>query len=354
MSYKYKLKTKEELVEAIKKEIYEVQGTKDNPNWEADLNCIDTGLITDMAYLFSDKYGLEEFNGNISEWNVSNVIDISYMFNNSQFNQDISNWNVSNVKNMKCMFQNSKFNGDISKWNVSNVENMQSMFFNSPFDGDISNWDVSNVTDMSFMFELSRFNQDISRWNVSNVKNMEDMFARSQFNGDISNWDVSNVKDMSWMFFYSKFNRDISNWNINNVKNMKYMFKDSQFNGDIGSWPLKKDTKLTNISVSLKYNKLPDKIIYPETVANIFIRSINYSDKMFNMENFKNIFKEFLKNRKEIYKNKGYKFDIINKLILNDVTNILKYLKDKNIQDKFMEITKMMNKKNKKLEIDKS
>ena len=41
MAYKYRPKNKEELVEAIKKEIYEVQGTEYNPNWQADLNCID-------------------------------------------------------------------------------------------------------------------------------------------------------------------------------------------------------------------------------------------------------------------------------------------------------------------------
>ena len=57
MVYKYRPKTKEELVEAIKKEIYEVQRSKYSPNWNADLNCIDTSLITDMSYLFSNEYG---------------------------------------------------------------------------------------------------------------------------------------------------------------------------------------------------------------------------------------------------------------------------------------------------------
>ena len=45
MPYKYKPKDKEELIGVIKKEIFKVQGTKDNPNWKADLNCIDTSLI---------------------------------------------------------------------------------------------------------------------------------------------------------------------------------------------------------------------------------------------------------------------------------------------------------------------
>jgi hypothetical protein len=36
------------------------------------------------------------------------------MFEGSYFNGDISQWNVSNVTNMSCMFKDSLFNGDIS------------------------------------------------------------------------------------------------------------------------------------------------------------------------------------------------------------------------------------------------
>ncbi|MCF0125954.1 MAG: BspA family leucine-rich repeat surface protein, partial [Clostridia bacterium] len=54
--------------------------------------------------------------GDISNWDVSNVTDMSCMFYNSEFNGDISNWDVSNVTNMRWMFSDSKFNGDISKW----------------------------------------------------------------------------------------------------------------------------------------------------------------------------------------------------------------------------------------------
>jgi len=39
---------------------------------------------------------------------------------------------------MYCMFLNSKFNGDISDWDVSSVTDMSFMFYNSKFNGDIS------------------------------------------------------------------------------------------------------------------------------------------------------------------------------------------------------------------------
>ena len=183
-----------------------------------------------------------------------------------------------------------------------------------------------------------------------------------KFNGDISKWNVSNVENMNHMFTASTFNQNISNWDVSNVKDMYNMFYKSKFNGDIYSWPLKEETKLNNISVSLEYNKLPDKIVYHQTVKNIlqnkeilhksetiaklFIFSLENNDQNFD---FKLFFKDYLNNRRKLYKNKGYKPEVIKKLMLNDIADILKYLKDKEIQDKFMEIT--MN-KNKEPDID--
>jgi len=43
---------------------------------------------------------------------------MSYMFRYSVFNGDISNWDVSNVRNMPSMFEESVFNGDISNWHI--------------------------------------------------------------------------------------------------------------------------------------------------------------------------------------------------------------------------------------------
>ena len=51
------------------------------------------------------------------------------------------------------MFWKSQFNGDISNWDVSNVTKMKWMFFDSKFNGDISKWDVSNVETDTFLFE---------------------------------------------------------------------------------------------------------------------------------------------------------------------------------------------------------
>ena len=59
----------------------------------------------------------------MSDWDVSNVVDMSYMFNNADsFNQSLNNWNVSNVKFMISMFaNNNSFNQPLNNWDVSSV-----------------------------------------------------------------------------------------------------------------------------------------------------------------------------------------------------------------------------------------
>ena len=68
--------------------------------------------------------------GDISNWDVSNVTNMRWMFYRAHsFNQPLNNWNVSNVTNMMYMFNNAhSFNQPLNNWNVSNVENMLGMF----------------------------------------------------------------------------------------------------------------------------------------------------------------------------------------------------------------------------------
>ena len=213
---------------------------------------------------------------------------MSEMFNSSKFNGDISQWDVSNVTNMSFMFNgsafsNNQFNGDISKWDVSNVTNMRAMFYHSQFNGDISQWDVSQVRDVSAMFHSSKFNGDISKWDTGNIKNMNGMFEWSKFSGNISTWDVSNVKSMSNIFNMSCFTGDISKWlvkpdcylrlligyeikqqgnnaNLNNIDfgnytNLKDLFRHfKDFNGDISKWDVSKVTNMEGMFISSKFN----------------------------------------------------------------------------------------------------
>ena len=96
------------------------------------------------------------FNQDLSNWDVSNLENIAFMFTEAQsFNQDLSDWDVSNITSLFYTFDGaSSFNGDIVSWDMPNLQLMEGTFRNATnFNQDISGWDVSNVTHMDELFE---------------------------------------------------------------------------------------------------------------------------------------------------------------------------------------------------------
>lgn len=124
--------------------------------------------ITNFSRTFRGT-DLTTFN-RVNDWDVSNVINMTDLFRDSNFNEDISGWDVSNVTIFNQSFRSSAFNQDIGNWNVSSATIMKNLFFSTPFNQDIGNWDVSNVTTMQAMFQSNtEFDQDISGWDITNV-----------------------------------------------------------------------------------------------------------------------------------------------------------------------------------------
>lgn len=102
----------------------------------------------------------------------------------TSFNGDISDWDVSNVTDMRYMFQGAtSFNGDISGWDVSNVTSMYAMFYEATsFNGDLSAWGakLGNVTSMRYMFKgATSFDQDLGGWDIGSVEDMTGMLDNS-------------------------------------------------------------------------------------------------------------------------------------------------------------------------------
>ena len=128
------------------------------------------------------------------------IINILLLMNN----QDLEIINDNNIKEAVELWITNKTEaiskyGHISDWDTSNVKNMSFLFSNKrTFNEDISNWNVSKVEDMNNMFyEAENFNQDISQWKVFNVCNMKRMFkSATLFNQNIGKWDVSKVTNM--------------------------------------------------------------------------------------------------------------------------------------------------------------
>jgi len=139
-----------------------------------DITATDAPTITTTS-LFTAFSFCSIFNGNISSWDISNVIDMNRIFETSFiFNQPLNSWDVSNVTSMVAVFRFSfNFNQPLNSWDVSSVTDTNRMFesafnFNQP----LNSWDVSSVTDMFKMFQsASSFDQDISSWQIAQVTN---------------------------------------------------------------------------------------------------------------------------------------------------------------------------------------
>ena len=120
--------------------------------------------------------------GQIEDWDVSQVTDLSYLF-------CVRQKEMEGDKHYKhCVLPDAddarEFNYDLSKWDTSRVTSMRGTFsFAQGFNQPIGRWRTSSVTDMDEMFsgkvsdqEATGFNQPIEDWDVSHVKTMERMF----------------------------------------------------------------------------------------------------------------------------------------------------------------------------------
>ena len=282
--------TKKNLKDAIELWVNDKNQAKEN---YGDINNWDVSQIKDMSDLF---YWDVEFNEDLNNWDVSNVTNMKNMFWNCyDFNQDLSNWDVSNVKKMDGMFAGvHHFDKSLDKWDVSNVTNMKYMFFKAAsFNQPLNNWKdkVSNVTDMSDMFcGAYSFNQNLGNWNVSNVTDMKNMFMSCyDFNQPLNNWKdkVSNVTDMSGMFYQAtSFNQNLGNWNVSKVTDMSYMFNDaSSFNQPLNNWNVSNVTNMSGMfegATSFNQNLGNWNVSNVTTMSGMFIGASSFNQPLSN------------------------------------------------------------------------
>lgn len=124
---------------------------------------------------------------------------------------------MEKVANMSSMFYRAKsFNGNLDDWDVSNVNHMGALFYGATsFNGEILKWETGHVRTMNLMFwNADQFNQDISTWDVSSVRDMRSMFEYAfNFDQDLSGWDFSSIayrQALNYAFSFS--NLSVANY----------------------------------------------------------------------------------------------------------------------------------------------
>lgn len=149
----------------------------------AQILATDTPNLSDASSIRGAFQNAINLNDPITDWDVSNVVDMSQMFENAlRFNQPLFTWDVGSVQIMDRMFFNATdFNQSVGNWDVGNVTTMSQLFAGaSSFNRPLGNWDVSKVTNMSNMFrDATAFDQYIGNWDIRNVTNMEGIFDQS-------------------------------------------------------------------------------------------------------------------------------------------------------------------------------
>jgi hypothetical protein len=272
-------------------------------------------------------YNTLNFNSCISNWNTSNVnnmshmFDSSLMFNNGELLKDIYNLDATTCnyvdisKTLNCpgsTFHKTLRINDILMIRTSTqiypsliqrIKSNTSLIFLIPLGIDLNegeiieiklleqcksplNWDTSNVTDMSWMFHNTPlFNQPINYWNISKVTNMSHIFYNAKtFNQNISNWNTTNVKNMSSMFNGAIYfnNGELSgasnnplNFDLTNCLDLQSMFEGcSSFNQYIGNWEIKNIQNMKRMFKSCK--------LFNQNIGNWNIENVENISEIFN------------------------------------------------------------------------
>jgi surface protein len=127
-------------------------------------------------------YGCENLTWTATEpLNLTGTTDLTQCFRAcSLFNGEIGNWDTSNVTSIGEMFLSCLiFNKPLNSWNTSSITGggvdsgiVAAFAFAPLFNQPLSNWDISGATSLFNTFNgATAFDQDLSDWDVSGIAN---------------------------------------------------------------------------------------------------------------------------------------------------------------------------------------
>ena len=278
------------------------------------------------------KYSQTDFH---SDFYKQNIVNITFLNNNTVPENAVESWNVSEDKEkgtvkawvVPNLEDTSKYdlyigakgkviaNEDSSyafygfsvvnkinfdnNYDTSNTTNMNFMFSNCPFltELNLNSFNTSKVTNMAWIFEnnTSLKKIDLSSFDTSNVIYMEGLFNKcsSLESIDLSNFNTSKVVNMQSLFFgcSSLTTIDLSSFDTSEVTNMSYMFAHSNISYlYLNNFNTEKVTNMSGMFNDMK------------CIEDLYLCSFNTK----NVNNFSNMFS--LSNRlKNIYVGYGWK-----------------------------------------------
>ena len=215
----------------------------------------DDGLVTDVSYLFcamsfSDCAGYSEcesrcdparenFDGNISRWDVQHVVSMRWAFAGSNYNGDLSHWQTPALVDLEATFKNSGFNQPLLTWDVGKVVTLDQTFMDGSYNQALEGWDVSNVESLRYTFFNSDFNQPLDGWDVGKVTSLSNTFRSARaFNQNLSAWNTGNVLHLTSVFYDARaYDHSPCGWDTSKVQSMKYAFRSATtFNQPLNCW----------------------------------------------------------------------------------------------------------------------
>jgi len=158
---------------------------------------------------------------------------ISYVFDGVFRHTKILTYNATNVPNRgnaiysTWIFEDaSSFNGNLSDWRVLTVTDLSSMFPQAPaFNQEINGLVVWNAVAFSSMFaDATAFNQDLVGWDAPGLEFMHSSLRNAtSCNHSLDQWYISSVACMMYMFYgATSFNQNISINSVNQGTDNEY------------------------------------------------------------------------------------------------------------------------------------
>ena len=232
------------------------------------------------GFRFTSGYPLQV---DFSQYDWSDVYDLSYMFAGCR-TDNADNWtNFQNNFNGRILSLNSAFAWDISGAvgklppftnETANCYDMYAMCYsnNTLTSVDVlQNWDIHNVRNMKQMFYACSNITSVTLGDTSNVRNMESMFYNCKKLTSVTLGDTGNVRNMVSMFEGCNALTSIPQMDTSNVTNMKYAFKSCY---QITSFPELNTSKVHNMYGMFENCKMT-------TIPQMDVSKVIAADKMF-------------------------------------------------------------------------